>query len=137
MSNPVHIGLTIVGLLAYLAISLLYHRRWDASIRAALGRRMGTTVRWSKVDGTTFMGEGDGPVAAWDAQSEGPLRRQVLEALAVRTTQVVVMVLLGAAPAVGLLLLQMALGFHPVLVLISALAVIAIFALYWVGTYRT
>lgn len=137
MSLGVQIGVSVVWLLGYLALSLLYHRRWDAAIREWLGRKLGATVVWSKVDSRTLLsGESDGPVRAWDAQSEGSLIRQARNAFAVRSVQVVVMIVLGAAPAVGLLLVQMALKFNPLVLLACAPAVIAIFALYYVGTYR-
>lgn len=138
MSLPLQISAAVAGLALYLVLSLLYYRRWDASIRQWLGRRLGTEVRWSKVDASTglFEGEGNVPALAWSSSSERPLHRQALDAVAIRTTQIVTMVGLGVLPAIAVLGAQILLRFHALLVLGSAIAVIAIFSLYWVGTYR-
>ncbi|GHJ47749.1 hypothetical protein Cs7R123_50910 [Catellatospora sp. TT07R-123] len=54
MTLPVAAQITVaaVWMGLYLGLSLRYHRRWDARIRAALGRRPGTQVGRAAPDPT-------------------------------------------------------------------------------------
>jgi hypothetical protein len=125
-------------LLVYVLLSVLFARRWDARMRAALGRRLGTDVRWARVDasGDPFDSEGTGPTQAWHADGSGSLGRQLGQELAARGAYLAVLVLLGAAPPLGLLGVQFLLHFHALLVLATALLVIPVFSLFWLGRYR-
>lgn len=138
MSLSVQIIIAAVWLVAYTAFSVLYHRRWDARLRAALGRRLGLDVRWARpdepgaalVDGSTPAGN------VWHADTDGPLGRQLVQAATIRTAQIAVMVLGGAVPALALIGLEFLLDFHAVVLLGSLVAIVAVFSLYWVGTYQ-
>ncbi|GIH03699.1 hypothetical protein Rhe02_17660 [Rhizocola hellebori] len=138
MSVPVQIIFSAVWLVAYLLMSLRYQRVWDARMRGALGRRLNTRVGWSKVDisEAALTDDSDAPVMAWHADSDGPLLRQLGQGLLVRAAYLAVIVLLGAVPPLALIGLQVLLGFHGLVVLASLVPVIAIFSLFWVGTYR-
>ncbi|GAA0665648.1 hypothetical protein GCM10010193_16340 [Kitasatospora atroaurantiaca] len=134
----VQVGVSLAWLLAYLVLSIRYDRVWDARMRAALSRRLGVDVQWGSIDGggDPFSDSGGPPTPAWVADGRGTLVQQLKQTVALRSAQVAVMVLLGCVPPVGLLGLQILLTFHGLVVGATAFAVIAIFSLYWVGTYR-
>jgi hypothetical protein len=138
MSVPVQIAISVVWLAAYLWMSLRYQRVWDASMRAALGRRLNARVGWSKVDTSeaALTDDSDPAVMAWHADTDGPLLRQLGQGLVVRAAYLAVIVLLGAVPPLALIGLQVLLDFHGLVLLASLVPVIAIFSLFWVGTYR-
>lgn len=138
MSVPVQIVISGVWLAAYLWMSLRYQRVWDTRLREALGRRLNTRVGWSKVDTSeaALTDDSDPPVMAWHADSDGPLLRQLGQGLVVRAAYLAVVVLLGAVPPLALIGLQVLLGFHGLVLLATLVPVIAIFSLFWVGTYR-
>jgi hypothetical protein len=76
-------------------MSLRYQRVWDASMRAALGRRLNARVGWSKVDTSeaALTDDSDPPVMAWHADTDGPLLRQLGQGLLVRAAYLAVIVL--------------------------------------------
>jgi len=134
----IQVGVSLAWLLAYLVLSIRYDRVWDARMRAALSRRLGTDVRWGSIGdtGDPFTDSGGPPTPAWVADGRGTLAQQLKQTVVLRSAQIAVMVLLGCAPAMGLLGAQILLKFHGLVVGATAFAVIAIFSLYWVGTYR-
>jgi hypothetical protein len=131
--------ISVLWLTVYTVMSVRYQRVWDARMRAALGRRLGVDVRWAKVDGNeaAFTDDSDPAVMAWHTDGDGPLLRQLGQGLLVRGAYLLVIIVLGALPPLALIGLQLLAGFHPLVLLASLLAVIAIFSLFWVGTYRS
>jgi len=139
MSIIVQVIISVVWLAAYTVMSVRYQRVWDARMRAALGRRLGVGVRWAKVDRNegAITDDGDPAVMAWHTDGDGPLLRQLGQGLLVRGAYLLVIVVLGALPPLALIGLQLLAGFNPLVLLASLLPVIAIFSLFWVGTYRS
>jgi len=139
MPITVQIIISATWLAAYMVMSVRYQRVWDARLRAALGRRLGADVRWARVDRdeAAVTEDSDPAVMAWHADTDGPLLRQLGQGLLVRGAYLAVLVLLGALPALALIGLQLLAGFHPLVLLASLVTVIAIFSLFWVGTYRS
>ncbi|MBV1856217.1 hypothetical protein [Catellatospora tritici] len=138
LSVAAQIAVAIVWLGLYLVLSVRYQRSWDGRMRAALGRRLGTGVGWGRSDGTgdPFTDDSTAAAPVWRAEGTGSLGQQLWQHTVARTAQVAVLVGLGVLPAAALLGLEFLLRFHGLVVLGTALAVIAIFSLFWVGTYR-
>lgn len=138
MPVPVQIVISGVWLAAYLWMSLRYQRVWDARLRRSLGRRLDTRVGWSKVDTSeaALTDDSDPPVRAWHADSDGPLLRQLGQGLVVRAAYLAVVTVLGALPPLALIGVQLLLSFNGLVLLATLVPVIAIFSLFWVGTYR-
>jgi hypothetical protein len=132
------IAVSLLWLLLYVIMSVRYDRRWDARMRAALGRRLGADVRWARVDasGDAFSDDATGAVNAWHADGDGPLGRQLWQEAAARGAYLAVLVVLGALPPLALLGVEFLLGFHALVVLATAFAVIPVFSLFWLGNYR-
>jgi hypothetical protein len=139
MSIIVQAVISVLWLTAYTVMSVRYQRVWDARMRASLGRRLGTDVRWARVDRNegALTEDGDPAVMAWHTDGDGPLLRQLGQGLLVRAAYLAVIVVLGAVPPLALIGLQILAGFHALVLLGSLLAVIAVFSLFWVGTYRS
>jgi hypothetical protein len=139
MSIIMQIVISVLWLAAYTVMSVRYQRVWDARLRAALGRRLGVNVRWAKVDGdeAALTDDSDPAVMAWHTDGDGPLLRQLGQGLLVRGAYLLVIIVLGAVPPLALIGLQLLAGFHALVLLASLLPVIAIFSLFWVGTYRS
>ena len=83
-----------------------------------------------------FTNDSDPAVMAWHSDGDGPLLRRLGQGLLVRGAHLLVIIGLGALPPLALIGLQLLAGFHPLVLLASLLPVIAIFSLFWVGTYR-
>src|SRR5215207_6662258 len=98
MSVPVQIAISGLWLAAYLWMSLRYQGVWDARMREALGRRLNVRVGWSKVDTSeaALTEDSDPAVMAWQADSDGPLLRQLGQGLLARAAYLAVIVVLGA-----------------------------------------
>ncbi|MDI1464703.1 hypothetical protein QEZ54_27400 [Catellatospora sp. KI3] len=138
LSVAVQIAVAIVWLGLYLVLSVRYQRSWDARMRAALGRRLGTGVGWAQSNGSgdPFTDDTTAGAPVWRAEGTGSLGQQLWQHGVARAAQLAVMVGLGVLPAAALLGVEFLLHFHGLVVLGTALAVIAIFSLFWVGTYR-
>ena len=132
------LAVSLTWLVLYIVLSVRYDRRWDARLRAALGRRIGTDVRWARVDqsGDVFSDDSTGGVNAWHTGGDGPLGRQLWQEAAARGAYLAVLVVLGALPPLALLGLEFLLDFHGLIVLGTAFAVIPVFSLFWLGNYR-
>jgi hypothetical protein len=115
-----------VGLVAYLAICLAYRWKWDAALRGALGRRLGTAVEWRRVGDNGTL-----PRWVWHSDDEGPLGRTLRNTVAIGAAQYATMALLGVLPALGLLWAQLQLDFHPLVLLASAFLVIPIASVFF------
>jgi hypothetical protein len=137
-SLAAQIAVSTVWFTLYVVLSVLFDRRWDARMRAALGRRLGADVQWARVDasGNLLETEGAGPTHAWHTEGSGSLGRQLGQEMAARGAYLVVLVVLGAAPPLGLLGVALLLNFHALLVLAIALLIIPVFSLFWLGRYR-
>lgn len=116
------------GLIGYLALCLAYRWKWDAAIRAALSRRLGTAVQWRRVGDSGTL-----PRWMWHSDDEGPLGRTLRNTVAISAAQYVTAAVLGVLPALGLLWAQLALGFHPLVLLASAFLVIPIAAVFFLN----
>jgi hypothetical protein len=116
----------MVGLTAYLVLSIVYRRRWDRALRVVLGRRMGLDVRWARV---ADMGEN--PTDNWYAETDGPLAKQAWQGLVIRAADIATLVVLGVLPPLALLGLELVTDFHGLVVGATAFLVIPIFGIYW------
>jgi hypothetical protein len=126
MKVAVQAAVAGVGLVCYLAGCLAYRWKWDAAIRAALGRRLGVPVRWRWVSDT-----GSRPNWAWHSDAEGPLGRTLWHTTVIRATQYATAALVGILPALGLLGLLFWLDSHPLVVLATAALVIPIASVFF------
>jgi hypothetical protein len=120
------IAVASVWLLAYLGVCIAYRLRWDARIRGAMGRRLGVDVRWRWIGDA-----GTRPDWEWAGDGKGPLGRTLWQMLVIATAQFATAALLGAAPALGLLWLEVSLDFHALVVLASAFLVIPIASVFF------
>lgn len=135
----VQAAVSAAWLIAYLVLSIVYHRRWDARLRAALGAKLGVQVGWAKVNTGTDPFSDEGTSAGtygWHGETQGSLGRQLWQAAAIRTVNILVIVLLGALPPVALLAAEYFADFSWLVFYPSVFLVIPVFALYWAGTYR-
>src|SRR5215218_6897805 len=103
----VQVATMMVGLTAYLMLSLVYRRRWDRALRAGLGRRLGLDVGWARVADL-----GENPRDAWYAETDGPLAKQAWQGLVIRAADIAALVVLGVLPPVALLGLEFVTEFH-------------------------
>lgn len=126
MMVPFQAAVSVIGLLAYLAVCLAYRRKWDAGIRAALSRRLGVEVAWRRVSDS-----GSLPRWMWYADVDGPLGRTLRNTVAISAAQYATSALLGVLPALGLLWLELELDFHPLVLLASAFLVIPIASVFF------
>jgi hypothetical protein len=119
-------AVAVAGLCAYLVLSIVYRRRWDKALRAALGRRLGLDVQWRKVASA-----GEIPTDAWYAETGGPLAKQAWQHFVVRSADIGILIVLGVLPPVALLGLEFLVHFHGAVVGATAFAVIPIFGVFW------
>jgi hypothetical protein len=126
MKIALQAAVAAAGLLGYLALCVAYRGKWDATIRAALGRRLGVDVRWRWVSDS-----GTRPNWAWHSDAEGPLGRTLWHTTVIRTTEYATAALIGVLPALGLLWLLFQLDFHPLVVLAGAALVIPIASVFF------
>lgn len=128
MTTPlaVQAAVAVAGLAGYLALSIVYRRRWDGALRAALGRRMGLRVGWARVSDV-----GENPEDHWYAQTDGPLLRQAWQGAVVRAADIAALVVLGVLPPVALLGVEYVAGFHAAVLGGTAFLVIPIFGVFW------
>ncbi|NUT35472.1 MAG: hypothetical protein HOV79_20660 [Hamadaea sp.] len=122
----VQVAIAAAGLATYLALSIAYRRRWDAALRAALGRRMGLRVGWARVSDV-----GENPEDHWYAETDGPLARQAWQGAVVRAADLAALVVLGVLPPVALLGLAYLAGFHAAVLGGTAFLVIPVFGIFW------
>ncbi|GIE85599.1 hypothetical protein [Actinoplanes regularis] len=125
---------TVAYLAVYLILSIVYHRRWDSPIRAALGRRLGTRVGWRHHAqwADPFSNEVSGGYHGWGAGPDSSLGRQ----LAVNLAHLAVLVVIGVGPIALYLLVAFTGVIHPVVLWLAVFAFLPIFALFWAGRYR-
>ncbi|MEV0271316.1 hypothetical protein AB0H43_21270 [Hamadaea sp. NPDC050747] len=122
----VQAAVAVVGLSAYLVLSIVYRRRWDKALRVALGRRLGLDVQWRRVADS-----GDIPIDAWYAETDGPLGKQLGQHLAIRFADIAALVVIGVLPPLALLGLEFLGHFHGAVIGLTAFAVIPVFGVYW------
>src|SRR5690349_2648927 len=105
----VQAAFSVAWLVAYLVLSVVYHRRWDTRLRAALGAKLGLQIGWAKVNTGTDPFSDDSTSAGtygWQGETQGSLGRQLWQAVAIRTVNILVIVLLGALPPIALLAVE-------------------------------
>ncbi|AEV87672.1 hypothetical protein ACWT_6660 [Actinoplanes sp. SE50] len=126
--------LTVVYLVGYLTLSIVYHRRWDARLRAALGRRLGAPVGWEYHDRwhDPLSDATSAGYHGWAAQGDASLRQRFL----VNIAHLAVLVLVGVGPIAVYLLIAFAGLIHPLALWAALFLFIPIFALFWAGRYR-
>jgi hypothetical protein len=127
-------ALTVAYLVAYLTLSVLYHRRWDGPIRAALSRRLGTRVGWGHHAGWAdpFSDDVSAGYEGWRAEAGASLGRQ----FGVNMAHLAILLVFGVGPIVLYLLAVFAGLIHPLAVWLGMFAFLPIFGLFWAGRYR-
>jgi hypothetical protein len=123
-------------LLAYLVLSVVYHRRWDARLRRALGARIGSDVQWayhrSQGDPLSTSSEGAGGFHGWAVGEDAGLSQHFFVRAAV-----IAVTVLGALPVVLYILIAVfAKLVHPLAAYPTIFLLLPIFGIYWSGRYR-
>lgn len=132
---PIQIGFSVAYLAAYLGMSVLYQRRWDATLRARPGRRIGTRIGWTRHGGYADPFSTDMTPARFGGGA-GP-QAGVVQRLAVWIADFVVGTVLGVAPVVLYILIAFFAGLiHPLVGAATLFAFMPIFGIWWAGHYR-
>lgn len=123
---------TAAYLAGYLALSLTYQRRFDARLRAALSRRLGADVTWSRHAGWAdpFSDASSPAYLGWGTDA-GPVKR-----LVVHLAHLGVVLVLGVGPIVIYLLATFGGLVHPLVAWVALFLFLPIFGLFWAGHFR-